>query len=171
MSSTSTNKQPLLVDRPLHEAALIGGVAALSSATNLNTPILSGLTTLVDCSGNDGAVIDSVSVLITESATTQGKILLYLGDGTSLFYVADADIPNGNLLGDRINVSLPPLSVPVPHLAGPAATTTAYPSETDKKNTGLLVPSGRQLYVGIAAALSAPSAATRVVVTAQGGYY
>jgi len=46
-----------------------------------------------------------------------------------------------------------------------------YPSETDKKNTGLYVPSTALLYVGVTAALSAPSAATRVHVFAQGGFF
>lgn len=171
LASSSTNKQPLLIDRPLHETAIIGGVAGLSSATNLNTPIASGLVSLVDCTGNDGAVLDSVSILITESGTTQSIIVLFLGDGSTLSYVCGASIPGGNTIGDRIHASLPPLSVPVPNLASPAATVDAYPSEIDKKNTGLLIPAGRQLFVGVSAALSAPSAATRVVVSAQGGYY
>jgi hypothetical protein len=46
-----------------------------------------------------------------------------------------------------------------------------YPTEMDKKNTGLYVPSGALIYVGVSAALSAPSAATRVHVFAQGGFY
>jgi hypothetical protein len=47
----------------------------------------------------------------------------------------------------------------------------AYPTETDKKNTGLYVPSAALLYVGVSAALTAPSAATRVHVFAQGGFF
>lgn len=172
MASSSTNKQPLLVDRPLHEAVVIGGTSGLSSATNLNTPIASGLTLLVDCAGNDGAVLDSVSVLITESSTTQSTVALYINDGTANYtYVGGVAIPGGNTLGTRVNVSLPPLSIPVPNLASPAATMATYPSETDKKNTGLLIPAGKSLYAGVSAALTAPSAATRVVVAAQGGYY
>tara|TARA_R100001443_G_scaffold3303_4_gene10496 strand:- start:198 stop:347 length:150 start_codon:yes stop_codon:yes gene_type:complete len=47
----------------------------------------------------------------------------------------------------------------------------AYPTETDKKNTGLYVPSSALLYVGVDAAISAPSANTRVHVFAQGGFF
>lgn len=179
MASSATNKQPLLVDRPLHEWVSIGGVAALSSATNLTTLIPSGVSLLVDCSGTDGAVIDSLSILITESSTTQATVLVFLSSAGSpgavtaanTAYVAGATIPGGNTGGQRVNIPLPALSVPVPNLASPAATMATYPSELDKKNTGLYVPESKSLYVGVSAALSAPSAATRVIVAAQGGFF
>jgi hypothetical protein len=47
----------------------------------------------------------------------------------------------------------------------------AYPTETDKKNTGLYVPSSALLYVGVDTAIAAPSANTRVHVFAQGGFF
>jgi hypothetical protein len=80
-------------------------------------------------------------------------------------------IPAGTTVGQRLNVSLPPLSVPVPNLASPAATTVGYPSETDKKNTGLYVPSSALVYVGTASQITSPSADTRVNVFAQGGFF
>ena len=179
MASSATNKQPLLVDRPLHEFQIVGGVAALSSATNYTSIIPSGLSLLVDCFGNEGAVIDSISIMITEASTTQSSVLLFASSAANsgsittanTAYICGAAIPGGNTAGQRVNISLPPLSVPVPSLASPAATMTTYPSETDKKNTGLYIPADRTLFVGVTAALSAPSAATRVIVAAQGGYF
>lgn len=179
MASSATNKQPLLVDRPLHEWVSIGGVAALSSATNYASLVPSGISLLVDCTGNDGAVVDSLSVLITEASTTQSTVLVFLSSAGSpgavtaanTGLIASAAIPGGNTAGQRVNISLPALSVPVPSLASPAATVSAYPSELDKKNTGLYVPGDRALYVGVSAALVAPSAATRVIVAAQGGFF
>lgn len=179
MASSATNKQPLLVDRPLHEWVLIGGTAALSSATNFTSLIPSGVSLLVDCTGNDGAVVDGLSVLITEASTTQSIVLVFLSSAGSpgavtaanTGLIASAAIPGGNVAGQRVNISLPPISVPVPPLASPAATVTTYPSELDKKNTGLYVPADRSLYVGVSTALSAPSAATRVIVAAQGGFF
>lgn len=170
---------PLLVDRPLHSFATIGGTAALTSATNFNTPSGAGCALLVDCSANDGAVIDSLSVVITEASTTTSTALVFLSTATSTAtisplntaVVASAAIPGGNTAGQRVNISLPPLSVPVPNLGSPAATMATYPSETDKKNTGLYVPSTALVYVGLSAALSAPSAATRVHIFAQGGFF
>lgn len=179
MASSSTNKAPLLVDRPLHSFATIGSTAALSSATNFNTPVGAGCALLVDCSSNDGAVIDSISVLINEASTTTSTVLVFLSTAESAAAisalntacVANAAIPGSSAAGQRVNISLPPLSVPMPNLASPAATMATYPTETDKKNTGLYVPSTALVYVGVSAALSAPSAATRVHVFAQGGFF
>lgn len=179
MATTSTSKMPMLVDRPLHSFATIGGTAALTSATNFNTPSGAGCALLVDCSSNDGAVIDSLSILITEASTTTSTVLVFLStapttasiSALNTACVANAAIPGGSTAGQRVNISLPPLSVPVPNLGSPAATMATYPSETDKKNTGLYVPSTALLYVGLTAPLTAPSAATRVHVFAQGGFY
>jgi hypothetical protein len=179
LASSSSNKQPLLIDRPLHSFATIGGTAGLTTATNFNTPAAAGCTLIVDCSANDGAIVDSISVIVTEASTTTSAVLAFLSTAASSSAVAALNsvcvasiaIPAGNTAGQRVNMSLPPLCVPVPNLASPAATTTGYPTETDKKNTGLFIPSGALLYVGISAALTAPSAATRVHVFAQGGFY
>lgn len=179
MATSSSNKMPLLVDRPLHSWAVVGSPAALVSATNANTPSGAGMQLLVDCSGNDGAVVDSVSVVVTEANTTTSRVLLFMSvaytpasvNATNTALVASVSIPGSSTLGQRVNVALPPLSVPVPNLASPAATMATYPSETDKKNTGLYIPSGAVLYTGVDAALSAPSASTRVLVFAQGGFF
>ena len=179
MASSSTNKMPLLVDRPLLSWATVGATAALVSATNFNTPNGSGLTALADCTSNDGAIVDSLSVMITESSTTPTTVLAFMSVASSVAavtsnntaVVASLVIPGGNTAGQRLNISLPPISIPVPNLASPAATMAAYPTETDKKNTGLYVPSGALLYVGVSSGISAPSSTTRVHVFAQGGFF
>ena len=178
MATSSSNKMPLLVDRPLHSFATIGGAAALTTATNFNTPSGGGCVLLVDCLSNDGAVVDSISIVANEASTTASTVLVFLSIAASAaaitaantVCVASAAITSA-AAGDRTNITLPPLCVPVPNLASPAATVAAYPTETDKKNTGLYVPSGATLFVGVTAALTAPSAATRVHVFAQGGFF
>ena len=178
MATSSSNKMPLLVDRPMHSFATIGGTAALTAATNFNTPAPAGFALLVDCSANDGAVIDSLSIVAMEASTTARNVLVFLSTATTATsittansaYVAGATI-GSTATGQRTNIPLPPLSVPVPNLASPAATAAAYPSETDKKNTGLYVPSGALIYVGVDQAIAAPSANTRVHVFAQGGFF
>ena len=178
MASTSSNKMPLLVDRPLHSFAIIGGTAALTTATNFNTPASAGCTVLVDCSSNDGAIVDSLSIIANETATSAKIVLAFLSTATTASAitatntacVASAAI-GSTAAGDRTNIPLPPLTVPVPNLASPAATMAAYPTETDKKNTGLYVPSSALLYVGVSEALTAPASTTRVHVFAQGGFF
>ena len=48
MASSSTNKQPALIDRPLFNVISLGDAAALSAAANLRTPLPAGLQELVD---------------------------------------------------------------------------------------------------------------------------
>ena len=176
MATTSSNKMPLLVDRPLHSFASLGASAGLTTASNFNTPN-ANLTLLVDCSTNDGAIIDSISLVSNEASLTAVKVIAFLSVATSsagvtaINTLAVANATVGSSLGERVNMSLPALSVPVPNLASPAATAAAYPSETDKKNTGIYVPSGATLFVGTSAAISAPSSASRVNVFAQGGFF
>ena len=178
MATSSSNKMPLLVDRPLHAFATLGGTAGLTTEANFNTPSSAGVVQLVDCSVNDGAVIDSVSIIATEASTTAKKVLVFLSTATSASNVTAANTAcvasagiTSTAVGDRTNIALPPLTVPVPNLASPAATMATYPTEIDKKNTGLYVPGGYSLYVGVSAVLTAPSAATRVQVFAQGGFF
>ncbi len=176
MATTSSNKMPLLVDRPLHSFASLGATAGLTTASDFNTPNTS-LTLLVDCTANDGAIIDSISLISNQASMTSAKVIAFLSvaptaasvTATNTLAVAFATLGSG--LGDRVNMSLPALCVPVPNLASPAATASAYPSETDKKNTGIYVPSGATLFVGTSAAITAPSAASRVNVFAQGGFF
>lgn len=178
MATSSSNKMPLLVDRPLHSFATLGGTAGLTTATNFNTPSPGGCVVLVDCLSNDGAVVDSISIVATEAATTAVNVLVFLSVASSASLITALNtvcVASGAVAsataGQRTNISLPALSVPVPNLAGPAATTTTFASETDKKNTGIYVPSGGLLYVGLSAAITAPSATTRVHVFAQGGFF
>ena len=171
MATTSSNKMPLLVDRPLHSFASLGASAGLTTSSNFNTPSTS-LTLLVDCSANDGAIIDSISLISNQASLTSVKVIAFLSvattpaavTATNTLAVGFATVGSG--LGDRVNMSLPALCVPVPNLGGDTSV-----NETDKKNTGLYVPSGATLYVGTSAAITAPSAASRVNVFAQGGFF
>ncbi len=173
MSSSSTNKQPLLVDRPLHEWATLGPTPALTTATNYATIVGGGCSPLVDCVDNDGAVIDSLSIVATEAGTTAAVVLFFLSSSPTPFGITSSNtalVASASVLsasaGQRTHVLLPPLSVPVPNLGAEVS-----PSETSKKNTALMVPAGRLLYVGLNTALLAPTPATKINVFAQGGYY
>tara|TARA_B100000287_G_scaffold214148_1_gene202109 strand:+ start:1096 stop:1632 length:537 start_codon:yes stop_codon:yes gene_type:complete len=178
MATSSSNKMPLLVDRPLHSFATLGGASALTDSANLNTPSPAGCVLLVDCSANDGAVIDSLSIIANEASLTATNVLVFLSTATTATSITTANsayVAGGAVTsvskGDRTNISLPPLSIPVPNLASPAATVASYPNEVEKKNTGLYVPSGALIYVGVDTAISSPSANSRVHVFAQGGFF
>jgi len=182
MSSSSTNKQPLLVDRPLHDFAILGPTPALSDPANFSTVLGGGCVSLVDCTGNDGAVVDSLSVVANQQSTSAVRVLFFLSTSAAPLGINDTNtalVASGAVLstvpGERVNISLPSLSVPVPTLQGVFATTEegSEPGDAEvaKKNNGLYVPAGKVLYVGLNMAITAPTPATRVNVFAQGGFF
>jgi hypothetical protein len=173
VSSTSTNKQPLLIDRPLHQFAILGATAALTSGSNFATIVGGACVALVDCSSNDGACVDSISIVAMQASTTASSVLVFLSSSSTPFGITDTNTAlvatatiGSTSAGERTNISLPPLAVPVPSLGGQAS-----PTETSKKNTGILVEAGQVLYVGLNAAIISPTPATKVNVFAQGGFY
>lgn len=173
MSSTSTNKQPLLADRPLHRFAILGPTAALTTAGNLATIIGGACAPLVDCVSNDGAVLDSISIIANQASTSSVLVIAFLSSSATPFGITSANtapvasaVIGSSAAGERTNIALPPLTVPVPSLGAQVS-----PSETSKKNTGLYVEAGQVLYVGLSAAITQPSPATTVTVFAQGGYF
>ena len=173
MASTSTNKQPLLVDSPLHQWTSLGSVACVTDDTNYSALSPGGCQLLVDCTGTDGAVIDSLYVVANQANTTQVVALFYLSTAPTPFsittdntiLVASIDVGSA-LAGERSIAPLPPLSVPVPHIGA-----MVNPNETDKKNTGIYIETNQLLYVGIDTAITNPSPATRINAFAQGGYF
>lgn len=177
MSSTSTNKQPLMVDRPLLEVASVGTVAALTIPTNFRTPTPAGVAMLVS-PGQDGCVIDSITVVAPQASLTTANLLVFVSTAASEALVTALNTQcvtsvaiGSATAGQRSNVPLLPLSVPVPNLASPAATMATYPGEFDKKNTGLYVPYGKFVYVGTDVALFVSAISSQVTVVAQGGHF
>lgn len=174
MASSSTNKQPLLIDRPLAAFTVLGSAAALSVSTNLNTVIGGNCAQMVDCGGNDGAIVDSIRVIATEAShDASARILVFLSTGSTPAAVTTANsvcianaVVTSSAVGEATNVSLPPLLVPIPHNGGATS-----PTEFTRKNSGVMVPSGGYLYVGLNIALTAPSPASRVHVFLQGGFF
>ena len=62
MATTATNKQPLLVDRPFHFAIAADSLTSGSGST-LNITGTNESRVLVDCSSNDGGVIEDLYVI------------------------------------------------------------------------------------------------------------
>ena len=112
MATSSSNKMPLLVDRPLHSFATLGG-ATLTTATNFNTPNGGGCVLLVDCLSNDGAVVDSLSIVAEKSQYDASTISFSKCRGFCLVDyppIQCAAVPIGSAApGTRTSISLPPL--------------------------------------------------------------
>jgi hypothetical protein len=177
MGSSSTNKQPCLIDRPLFNVISVGEAACLAAAANLRTPLPAGLKELTD-TGTDGCFIDSITVIAPEASLTVSKVVVFASRITTpsglnpfnCFPVGWVAV-NSASVGARANVPLLPLSVPVPNLAAAATVTAAFPSEIDKKNTGLMLPGDWRLYAGTDVVLQSGLGPSQVLVAIQGGYY
>jgi hypothetical protein len=172
MASTGTNKQPLLVDRPLHESALLGPVAGLGAPGNLADLNPGGLKVLVPAT-EEGAIIDSVCVVNNEANSTASSVVLFLSTEQSVLAVTESNTQAvaivaiaSSTVGRRSHFELPDVLVPVPNLGAAVVST-----EREKKNTALIIPTGKTLMVGLTTRLLLPTPSTTVGVFAQGGYY
>lgn len=163
----------MLADRPLHQFVTLGPTPALVDANNLGTVLSGGCVPLVDCSANDGAVIDSVSLVAHQANSTATRVVLFLSNAPTVFSITESNtapvasaVLASSAVGERTNVALPPLSIPVPNLGG-----STSPTEASKKNTGLYVAAGQVLYVGLSTVILLPTPATKLSVFAQGGFF
>lgn len=164
MASTSTNKQPLLVDRPFFNAITLGEVGGLLDPLNYNSPDPAGLVILAD-GGVDGTIIDSVTVASTQVNTDENDVLLFMStvnnplmiQQQNTHYLTSVAIESTDC-GERVSMPLPEVLVPVP-------------SNTAVKNTAIYIPKNWTLFCGLSEALCSPDYTSRVVVYAQGGYY
>ena len=62
MASTSTNKQPLLIDRVLYESVPCNTLTS-GSSTSLDITGTNESVVLVNCTSNDGALIEDLFVI------------------------------------------------------------------------------------------------------------
>jgi len=165
MASTSTNKQPALVDRPFFSAVTLGPVAGLLDPLNYNSPDPAGLVVLAD-GGTDGTLIESAMIASTQKDTDEYDVLLFMSsvsnplmiNATNTFYLTSETIKS-DTCGELVDIPLPPVLVPVPT------------NGCDPKNSALYIPKNWTLFCGLSQALCNPSFTCRVIVYAQGGYY
>jgi len=155
MATTSTNKQPLLVDRVFHE------IVDTNTATNdgLDPSSNNSAALLLNCIGSDGAVIEYL-YCIARSAVSH-ELNLYLSTNndylrrTESFYIGS--ITSATNIKDVTEMVLPKTLTPVPHVG-----------TSDPKNTALYVPANKALWVARDGSTDISDAP---LVGAQGGYF
>jgi hypothetical protein len=174
MASTGTSKQPMLVDRPLFGFAVLGPVAALNAVNNLASLAPSGLVTLVPAT-DDGAMVDSISVVANESATTAARVIIFASTQTNTAAVSPSNtvpvasaVINSDVVGRVTNIPLLPILAPVHNVSRAG---TGLIEELEKKSTGLMVKRQITLFAGLSERILAPTPVTTITVLAQGGYY
>jgi len=168
MASTSTNKQPLLVDRVLYESC---GTELLASGSDTSVDIVgtNSSKVLVDCTTNDGAIIEDMFTIARGS--TAYKVLFYMSTAVDYLRADQAvyvgDITAATTSGEFTNVAyLPRVLAPVPQTGN----ITGLPDGVPLKNQALYVPRGRALWVTLQR-LTAPNSTTAPIAGVQGGFF
>ena len=174
MASTSTNKQPLLIDRVFNEIVntdgLISGNDNTATGASINYDIAGGNASklLVNCTTNDGALIEDFFAISRGAAKTA---LFYLSSAADFLrseqavFVGAVDCTA--TVGSFTNVSkLPSIIAPVPQVGN----TTGIPDTQPLLNRAFYVPTGKALWVTIWGQ-AGQNAEKCPIVGAQGGYY
>ena len=168
MASTSTNKQPLLIDRVMHEAF---DMNERKVAENTTTPGLvsnvNSAKVIVDGigSGNDGCVIETIYTV--SRSTTEYKINLYLSKNRD-FLRQDNCVFIGQVTSATTRYAksdvddLPKILAPVPHDGGDAQLRALYIPKGSVLWAAVEIPEGNDINDPVN---DAP------VLGAQGGWY
>lgn len=170
MSSSSTNKQPLLMDRPLLEVRRLD--ATSMPVTSVDPATGTSGVLLVDCTSNQGALIESVfliqrvagnSVPVNLYLSTSNQLLGSITDGGSAdsWFLAQTSFEVGPDIGAMIEFTLPHVLAPVPH-AGAATGSDAI------RFRGLRLAAGQALWACVSSTSAVPGAP---LIAAQGGFY
>ena len=170
MASSSTNKQPLLMDTPLMRIVRLDNTSMPADIVDPGTATNGAL--IVDCTANDGALIESIW-LIQLAANDVSEVRLFLstsnlamgvglsGAPTDSQFLAKAAFAAAQPVGATVEFVLPKLLFPVVHAT---SNTGADPLQF----RGLRVEKGRALWA--AANVTTPTF-TVPEIGIQGGFY
>jgi len=171
MAATSTNKQPLLIDRPLHALATISSQKTGNTGYWLSN---NSCSVLVDCTQNDGALIEDLYVIAREA--TSHKISFFMSNTTDVLRESDTtnvvyvtQVESGTTPGAIVHAENLPFGV-APYPTVPLASDNTREAGQFKS---LYIPKGKVLWVGRAVASTEANLdfTTAPVVGAQGGFY
>ena len=171
MAATSTNKQPLLIDRPLHAMATISAQKTGNTGYWLSN---NSCSVLVDCTQNDGALIEDLYVISREAS--QHNISFFMSNTTDVLRESDTTnviyvtrIESSSTPGKIVHADEMPFGV-APYPTVPIANANSREAGQFKS---LYIPKGKVLWVGRAVAATAANLdfTTAPVAGAQGGFY
>ena len=174
MASTSTNKQPLLIDRVFNEAVQTDGLVSGNSNVLTGSSIDYDITgsnsakVLVNCLTNDGGIVEDMYAI---SRGAIKKALFYLSSASDYLRAEQAvyigSITTTATVGDYANVAaLPRILAPVPQQGNTAGLLDGNPL----KNQALYVPTGKALWITIWG-IAGQNTTNCPIVGAQGGFY
>ena len=162
MASTSTNKQPLLIDRVLHQVADLQG-ATIAQNTGIEVAGTNNASLIIDCTTNDGALVEEVYA-IARATTTGYKINLYLSSASDYLRTQQSiyigTLTGGITVGQRtVATDLPKILAPMPQTGN------------DAQFTALYIPAGKSLWAAVEMQSGTDQAQNAPFIGVQGGYY
>ena len=169
MASTSTNKQPLLVDRVLHYVVnLDNALNATIDVVGINTAAL-----IVDATSSDGCIIEEVYSISRDAYDAAETINLYLSTGSDYLRPGEGILvgtfQSGTAAGEVTTWgTAPKILAPVPQVANGVETIDADSEARPVQLRALYVPKGRALW---AARQSNTILTNGPLIGCQGGWY
>jgi hypothetical protein len=167
MASTSTNKQPLLVDRVLHEVIDLSG-ATVAEQAGIDITGTNSAAPVVDCTTNDGAIIEDV-YSIARTTLAGYKINLYLSSASDYLRqqqgVYIGSLTGSTTAGTKTRIAdgdLPYVLAPVPGAVSPSG---------ENRFAALYIPRGKALWAAVEQQSAVDQALEAPLLGVQGGYY
>ena len=161
MATTATNKQPLLIDRVFHNA-VEGNTLTSGSDSSLDILGTNQSNVLVDCTSNDGGIVEDLYAISRTGAGATYKVLLYLS--SSLDYLRPGEgiyvgqLDSDTTAGVKVTADLFSILAPVPRVG------------SDAQAKALYVPKGKALWCTLQ--LAGPNNTSDTpIIGAQGGFY
>jgi len=161
MATTATNKQPLLIDRVFHNA-VEGNTLTSGSDSSLDILGTNQSNVLVDCTSNDGGIVEDLYAISRTGAAATYKVLFYLS--SSLDYLRPGEgvyvgqLDSDTTAGVKVSADLFTILAPVPHVG------------SDARSKALYVPKGKALWCTLQ--LAGPNSTSDTpIIGAQGGFY
>ena len=169
MASTSTNKQPLLVDNVLHNIVDLAG-ATVEQTSIITIGGSNGAKLIVDCTTNDGAVLGEIYSIARET-TTAYKINMYLATVKDILIPSQA-VFLGTFQGDTVE-GIRSIYAGMPFLLNPVPGVGSI-DQVDALGTqfqGLYIPKGKALWAAVRKQSANDLAATAPLIGVHGGFY
>ena len=161
MATTATNKQPLLIDRVFHEA-VESNLLTSGSDTSLDILGTNQSTVLVDCTSNDGGIVEELYGIARTGSAVAYTILFYLSSSVDYLRPGEGvyvgSIESSTTSGTKVKADLPSILAPVPRVG------------SSEQLTALYVPKGKALWATLQLA-SPNNTSDTPIIGAQGGFY
>jgi hypothetical protein len=169
MASTSTNKQPLLVDNVLHNIVdLIGATVEQTSVITIGGS--NGAKLIVDCTTNDGAIISEIYTLARQTSNAY-TVNMYLATVKDILIPSQAvflgTFNGGTAEGSKtVYAAMPFVLNPVP---GVGSTDSSEVIGTQFQ--ALYIPKGKALWAAVKKQSANDTATAAPLIGVHGGFY